>query len=153
MKQVSHSDIGRSVATRRMGGTRSTYWVALGIVVCSVGCVRRTITIETTPTGGTVFLNDEEIGQTPVSRDFTWYGDYDVVIRKDGHRTLGTNVEVFAPWYQIPPIDLFADVFWPGRIHDHRRFHFTLDDQSPTDADELIVRAVEMRARTLDEPD
>ena len=49
------------------------------------GCVRRTLMVRTEPEGARVFLNDYEVGTSPVSVDFTWYGDYDVIVRKDGY--------------------------------------------------------------------
>ncbi len=115
------------------------------------GCVRRTLTIETEPQGAVVFLNDEEIGPTPVSRDFTWYGDYDVVIRKENFQTVHTNIVAKAPWYQIPPLDFFFDVLWAGQIHDQHHHTFTLDPWVAPEHDELVGRALDLRERALSE--
>jgi hypothetical protein len=43
-----------------------------------LGCVERTISITSEPEGALVYLNDEEVGRTPVSVPFTFYGVYDV---------------------------------------------------------------------------
>ena len=127
----------------------------LGCGVISVpplgGCVRRTLTIATEPQGAIVFLNDQEIGPTPVSRDFTWYGDYEVAIRKEGFQTLNTNIVVKAPWYQVPPIDFVADVLWPAEIHDQHHHAFTLEPWVPPDHDQVVSQALELRERTLSE--
>ena len=48
------------------------------------GCVERELTINTNPSGAVVLLNDEEIGVSPVTVPFNWYGDYNVTIRKQG---------------------------------------------------------------------
>jgi hypothetical protein len=117
------------------------------------GCVRRTITINTEPTGAIVHLNDEEIGPTPVSRDFTWYGDYDVIIRKPGFQTLFTHVETPRPWYQVPPIDFFADCLWPGHIHDQHEAFFELTPKGEISPETVISNAEEARRRTLFETD
>jgi PEGA domain len=117
------------------------------------GCVRRTLTIETEPQGAIVVLNDQEIGTSPASIDFTWYGDYDVVLRKPGFQTLHTHTVVRTPWYQMPPIDFFFDVLWPGRIHDHRRAAFTLEPWVAPDPEEVVKRANELRKRALADPD
>ncbi len=119
------------------------------VAMTMIGCVRRTLTINTNPQGAIITLNDEEIGSTPVSRDFTWYGDYDVVIRKNGFETLHTNVVVNRPWYQIPPADVFADVFWPGRIHDEHHHAFTLEPRTPSDPNDILSRALELRDQAL----
>ena len=56
------------------------------IAVCLIaslflgGCVERKLTINTEPQGAVVFLNDEEIGTSPVTASFEWYGDYNVRI-------------------------------------------------------------------------
>ena len=117
--------------------------VILGML--NSGCVRRTLTIKTGPDGGLVFLNDEEVGFSPVSVDFTWYGDYDVVVRKPGYQTLKTHMEVRQPWYQVPPIDFFAEVVWAGRIHDQHEAEFALQPESLPEISELIDRAKAMR--------
>ncbi len=123
--------------------------VGLTAAVVLTGCVRRTLTIETEPQGAVVTLNDEQIGPTPVSRDFTWYGDYDVVIRKAGHQTLHTNIVVKPPWYQLPPFDFFADVLWPGELQDRHHHGFTLEAWVAPDHDELVERSLELRERAL----
>ena len=48
------------------------------------GCVERELTITTKPQGALVVLNDEEIGTSPVTVPFNWYGDYRVRISKSG---------------------------------------------------------------------
>jgi len=117
----------------------------------TAGCVRRTLTINTEPAGALVFLNDEEIGRSPVSTDFTWYGDYDVIIRHQGYETLGTHVNVPPPWYQLPPIDFVAEVLWPGHIVDARSYDFALAPAEPPDRETLIERAEALRDRALTE--
>ncbi len=122
---------------------------ALAVILPAVGCVRRTLTIETEPQGALVHLNDVEVGVSPVSTDFVWYGDYDVVVRKEGYQTRHTHWDVKPPWYQIPPIDFFADVLYPGRIHDQRRLELKLEPWSEPEQDQLLGRAREMRERTF----
>jgi hypothetical protein len=124
------------------------------VAACSqLGCVRRTLTIRTEPSGALVFLNDEEVGRSPVTTDFTWYGDYDVILRREGCQTLQTNVNVRAPWYQVPPIDFVAEVLWPGRIVDARTYDFQLAPAEPVERAELIERAEALRERALFEAD
>lgn len=123
--------------------------VAQFVLLMSPACVRRTIKITTEPPNARVFLNDQEIGRSEVTSDFLWYGDYDVTIRKEGYATLQTNWEIKAPWYQWVPVDFFAEVLWPGQIHDQRERHFILEPaQSPTQ-EELLQRAAETRDQAL----
>ena len=128
-------------------------WVLALLVSVGIagGCVRRTLTIQTEPAGALIFLNDEEIGRSPVTTDFTWYGDYDVIIRQPGYQTLQTHVEVRRPWYQVMPIDFAAEVLWPRHIVDAHTFDFSLTPAEPTDRAILIERAQALRERTLHE--
>ena len=114
------------------------------------GCVRRTMTITTEPPNALVYLNDQEVGRSAVTTDFIWYGDYDVLIRKKGYKTLKTHWDVKPPWYQIIPIDFVAEVLWPGQLHDRHDRHFVLSVAEVPDRDELIGRALETRKRALD---
>ncbi|MFQ5424389.1 MAG: PEGA domain-containing protein [Phycisphaerae bacterium] len=112
----------------------------------AAGCIERTVTINTEPSGATVFLNDQEIGQSPVKTAFTWYGDYDIIVRKSGYRTLRTNRRIRTPWYQLPGIDIVTENLIPFTIHDDRVLAtFALETQHyPTD-EALLEAADEMR--------
>jgi len=127
---------------------------ALLFALCTVcvlgGCVRRTLKITTEPPNALVFLNDQEVGRSAVTRDFIWYGDYNVVIRKEGYKTLKTNWDVKRPWYQIVPFDFFSEILWPGRIHDVHEKNFVLEEQQPVTSEELIERAQAAKERAGD---
>lgn len=113
------------------------------------GCVRRTMTITTEPPQALVFLNDQEVGRSEVNTDFLWYGDYEVVIRKEGYETLRTHWDVKPPWYQRVPFDFLAEVFWPGTVVDRRSRHFVLTEAKLPTSAELIERATELRREAL----
>ncbi len=112
------------------------------------GCLRRTITFNTEPQGAAITLNDEQIGTSPVSVDVNWYGDYDIVARKDGYQTLSTHQRIPAPWYDLPPFDLFAEIL-PIKIHDRHEVALALEEAKPVDRETLIGRAEEVRDQTL----
>lgn len=95
------------------------------------GCVERKLTINTNPSGAVVLLNDEEIGITPVTVPFNWYGDYNVTVRKPGYETLQTHKKLSAPWYDYFPFDFFAEILYPGRIIDNYEWSFDLAPQIP----------------------
>ncbi len=126
------------------------FFVTLAVLLAVIGCVRRTITISTEPPQALVFLNDQEIGRSTVTTDFLWYGDYDVIIRKEGYETLKTHWNVKAPWYQLIPLDFFSEVLWPGRIHDPHSRHFVLKSAELPTQEELISRAMKTRRRALE---
>ena len=111
------------------------------------------LTVTSEPEGALVYLNNQEVGRTPLTREFTWYGNFDVQLRKEGYATLKTNKHVTAPWWQWPPIDLFADVL-PMRLRDERAIAFTMQPATtqPNDPSILIDRATELRGQLESSP-
>lgn len=119
------------------------------LIFLPAGCVERTLTITSAPSGALVYVSAVEVGRTPVTMPFTWYGDYDVVLRLDGYETLKTHHEVKPPIYEVPPLDLLSELA-PWTYHVERSAHFELTKSAePADAD-LLKRAEELRARELE---
>jgi hypothetical protein len=124
----------------------------LGLLIAAFsGCVERTLTINTEPKGALVYLNDKEVGRTPVTIPFEWYGDYDVILRKEGYEPLKTHSKVNSPWYEYIPIDIFSELLYPGTIHDDRILEYELKAAEPTNQQELSARALDMRAQAQGE--
>lgn len=117
--------------------------VILTSVLVLTGCVERRLTINTQPQGAIVFLNDEEIGVSPVTVSFEWYGDYNVRINKEGYETLKTHRKLKAPWYDGFPFDFFA-MLSPKRTVDTYEWTFELAPQKQPTRDELIQKAEEL---------
>lgn len=121
--------------------------VILILFASLVGCAtKRTITINTEPEGALVYLNDQEVGRTPLTRDFTRYGTYDVQIRKEGYETLDTTTQVVAPPWYWPPFDLFSELIG---VTDHRDRTFKLEPASTQPADQTIMisRALDLQSK------
>ena len=115
-----------------------------------MGCIERTVSINTEPAGATVFLNDEEVGKSPVKVPFTWYGDYDIIVRKPGFKTLKTNQRFRAPWYQYPIIDIFAECLVPYTIHDDRAAPtYVMEKATAPDRKTLLESAEGLRQEAL----
>lgn len=112
------------------------------------GCVQRTMSIESNPPGALVYMNDQELGRTPLKRDFTWYGTYDVQVRMEGYETLSTKQKVIAPLWQWPPFDLVAEL-WPGHLKDERHFSYTLKPATTQQAniDNMLARSNELKVK------
>ncbi len=124
----------------------------LRVVLCLVaillaGCVDRTLTINTEPQGAVVVLNDQEIGVSPVTVPFNWYGDYWVRAGKDGYETLDTHRKLKSPLYDHPPLDFFAQVLWPGRIVDAYEWTFDLTPKEYPARGELIEQGQSLRTQ------
>ena len=117
--------------------------LVFSILTC--GCIERELKIDTTPDGAMVELNDEQIGQTPVTVSFNWYGDYYVRLTKDGYETLSTHRNLKAPWYDHFPFDFFVGVLWPDRIVDSHEWTFELEEKKEITRDELLQKADELQ--------
>jgi hypothetical protein len=106
------------------------------------------MTIKSDPPGALVYFNDQELGRTPFKRDFIWYGDYQVEVRKEGYHALKTHQGIKGPWWQIVPIDLFAELI-PAKLTDHHELSYQLKplDETAVNSEELVTRAEELRGQ------
>lgn len=118
------------------------------IVLCSGGCVERLIKVTSSPPGATVWLNDQEVGSTPLSVPFTWYGKYSVAIRKDGYESIISSRETETPLYQWPVLDFFAECILPWNFVDEHDWHYDLSELTEVDQNRLIIRAERMRIQS-----
>jgi hypothetical protein len=118
---------------------------SLLVLIALAGCVERKLKINTKPQGALVTLNDEEIGESPVTVNFNWYGDYCVRISKEGYETLNTHRELKGPWYDHFPFDFFAQIVNPNRIIDSYEWTFELSSKRQISRDELIQNAQELK--------
>ena len=109
------------------------------------GCVSRRLTVVSNPPGAMALLDGREIGYTPASADFIWYGTRQVTLIKDGYETKTDLVTVPAPWYQWPVIEFFSDNFLPHRVTDRRVFNFDLQPKQMIPDEELRSRAMQLR--------
>jgi len=119
--------------------------VGLTIIVIASGCVERQLTIKTRPQGALVTLNDEEIGASPVTVSFNWYGDYNVRISKEGYETLKTHRRLKRPWYDRAPFDFFAGCLNPKRIVNSYEWMFELKEKQEPERQQLIEDARQLK--------
>jgi hypothetical protein len=119
--------------------------IALLVCVFLGGCVRRRMTIRSNPPGALVYIDDYEIGTTPISTNFTYYGERKIRLVKDGFETLTVMQPVRPPWYQYPVIDFFAENVVPGEIRDTRVLDFQMSPQMMVPTDQLLSRAEDLR--------
>lgn len=132
---------------------RETAWQLTGLV-CALalllllpGCVRRRLTVRSNPPGATVYVDDQEIGQTPVSSSFTYYGTRKVQLVREGHDTVTVKEKIEAPWYQYVPFDFVAENLWPYEIRDERVLDFELVPQQNIDPNTVVERGQTLRTQ------
>jgi hypothetical protein len=109
------------------------------------GCVRRRMMIRSNPPGATVYVDDYEIGKTPVAHHFNYYGTRKIRLVKDGFETRVVMQRIRAPWYEIPPLDLASENLVPGELRDTRTLCYQLTPQTLVPPERLISRAESLR--------
>ncbi|GAB6164278.1 hypothetical protein JCM19992_02780 [Thermostilla marina] len=132
----------RTIAFRRR--------LAAGLLIALVltGCVRRRMLIRSNPPGAMVYVDDYQIGTTPVAHDFTYYGTRKIKLVKDGYQTLTVYQNIPAPWYEVPGIDFFAENLVPQTIYDRHTLEYQLTPQLVTPTDALLDRGETLRQST-----
>jgi len=108
--------------------------------------------IRTNPPGALVYVDDNEVGLTPVAVSPIYYGSRKIRLVKDGCETLTLIQSVPAPWYEVPPLDFFAENLVPGKIRDVRTFDYQLQPQGVVPSDQLLTRAENLRHGTQTMP-
>ncbi|MFN9131391.1 MAG: PEGA domain-containing protein [Phycisphaerales bacterium] len=149
-----------SVGNRMKFGVRSSaaalvalYGVlTLGLSGCSGGGHQRTIAITSEPAGATVWLNDVEIGRTPVESTFRFYGTYDVRLSLAGYEPVLSGRTANPPPHEWVGLDLVTAGL---PLKDRHEWHFVLQpvaesvDKAGAEA-ALRERAVELRAKAAE---
>jgi hypothetical protein len=115
------------------------------ICICQCGCVQRRLTIRSNPPGALVYVDDYQIGTTPCSTDFVYYGKSKVRLVLSGYETLTVIQPIPTPWYQYPGLDFFSENLVPGEIRDERVVEYTLQPQVIVPSLQLLSRANNLR--------
>ena len=119
--------------------------VILLIAPALCGCVRRKMTVISNPPGAAVYLDGKDIGRTPLSTNFDYYGKREFRIVKQGYETQTELKSVRAPWYQWIGFDFASEVLLPGKLTDHKFYEFDLQPERATLGSEIVVRAEDFR--------
>lgn len=122
-------------------------WLLVGVVMAAGnGCMRRRMTVRSNPPGARVFVDKQEIGVTPASASFTYYGTREIQLVKDGFETLTVQENFQAPWYEYPPLDFVTENLWPTETRDERVLEFQLIPQQKVPQELILERAQQLRA-------
>lgn len=115
-------------------------------LLAACGRQTRTLEVTSTPPGAIVWVNDVELGRTPVETDFLHYGTYDVRLRLEGFEPVVTSRDADAPLGEVPPFDLFAAAV-PGDRVTRIAWHFDLVPLAERTDPALAERQLLERAR------
>jgi hypothetical protein len=116
------------------------------------GCVERRYTIRTNPPGALVIANDEEIGASPVSRSFTYYGDRKLKLMLDGYETQTVIQPIDSPWWDNYLTEFFTENLIPYTFRDEREFTYQLAPKSEPNVDELLKNGQTLRSQAQSPP-
>ena len=116
------------------------------------GCVRRRLNVRTNPPGALVYVDNQQIGTTPCSVDFTYYGTREIRLIKPGFETLTVNQPIPTPWYEFPPLDFVSENLVATKIRDNRTVTYDLAPQVIVPTQQLVDRANQLRQDTLQYP-
>ncbi|HEV3416738.1 MAG TPA: PEGA domain-containing protein [Pirellulales bacterium] len=119
--------------------------VTLSLLAAQSGCVERRLTVRSNPPGAQLYVDDYEIGTTPVAVDFTYYGTRKIRLVKDGYETAVINQPIPAPWYQYFPADFVTENLVPGHIRDERVVTYQMQPAVQVPPDQLVTRAEALR--------
>lgn len=111
----------------------------------ATGCLRRRLTIRSNPPGAQVFVDDQEVGTTPCSAAFVYYGTRKVTVMKDGYKTETVFQKLNPPWYEIAPLDFVSENLVPTEIRDERIVDIELSPEQIVPQQKLLDRAQSLR--------
>jgi hypothetical protein len=109
------------------------------------GCVERRYTVRTNPPGALLVANDEEIGATPTSRSFTYYGDRKFKLMLDGHETQTVIQPIKAPWWDNYLTEFFTENLIPYTFRDEREYVYQMSPKSEPNVDTLLENGQGLR--------
>jgi hypothetical protein len=119
--------------------------LGLATLGLAVGCVQRRMTIRSNPPGALVYVDDYQIGTTPVSTDFIYYGTRKIRLVKDGYETLTVRQPFPIPWYEIFPLDFVTENLWPWEIRDERIVDLAMSNTVAIPPESVVARAEQAR--------
>jgi hypothetical protein len=118
--------------------------LSAGLCLALAGCVKRTMRITSDPSGALVWVNDREVGRTPVDVGFVYYGTYDVRLIKERFEPLLTFGEAKPPLWDNVPLDLAAELL-PFELHSNVHWHYVLEPRDDS-REALIERGEDLRS-------
>jgi hypothetical protein len=119
--------------------------LVVGIAMAATGCVQRRMTIRSNPPGALVYVDDYQLGTTPVSHDFVYYGTRKIRLVKDGYETLTVRQPFPVPWYEIFPLDFVTENLIPWEVRDERVVELAMQPASSMPPELVVARAEQVR--------
>jgi hypothetical protein len=103
------------------------------------------LTVRTHPPGAQVFVDDQEIGTTPCSASFVYYGTRKITVMKDGYKTETLWQKLDPPWYELPVAEFVSENLVARELRDERIIDVQLIPQEIVPPERLRDRAQSLR--------
>ena len=142
------SDAAKRCALRRLAALLS-----VGAALVAAGCsTRRTLTIDSVPTGARVWVDGRLRGTTPVAIDFVHYATFAVRLEHEGYASLAQDVGVRSEIDGYPVVDLPFELLVPSKRWTWSAHLVPLPSApQPSEMDAALGRAHALRERTYRE--
>ncbi len=92
-----------------------------------------------------MYVDDYQLGTTPVSHDFVYYGTRKIKLVKDGYETLTVRQPFPLPWYQYFPLDFVTENIIPWEVRDERVVDLAMVPAASTPPESVVARAEQAR--------
>jgi hypothetical protein len=143
--------------------TFAVLFIALFALAACSGCfkkyvnkeygVERSIWVDSDPRGARVFIDNEEVGKTPLeNHKFIHYGTRRITVMAPGYKTISTYERIGAPIYEWFPIDFFFELLLPVKVEDQHKFLYILEPEPELNVQEFIKQAQEFRDKEREQP-
>lgn len=114
-------------------------------MACSAGCVQRRLVIKSQPEGALVTVDNQVVGQTPLSVPFVYSGTRQIRLEREGYQTVNVKERFRPKWYDTFPLSFFSNNFAMREIRDTRVLDFRLEPKANVEENQLLNRANELR--------
>ncbi|MDP1562292.1 MAG: PEGA domain-containing protein [Pirellulaceae bacterium] len=125
------------------------FMLGLAGLLLQSGCARRQMQINSFPEGAAVSVDHQPVGYTPVAVPFHYNGTREILIEKDGFKTVRVKQPISGPWYFSAPFSFFTDNFATREVRDSQRFNFQLEPVGQINDQQLTDRAENLRGQVL----
>lgn len=90
-------------------------------------------------------VDNQQIGLTPVSIPYTYFGTREIKLEKDGFKTIKVQHRFDPQWYETFPVSLISENFAGREIRDERALDFYLEPKIQVQENDLLQRANDLR--------
>src|SRR6476620_5351559 len=149
MRVVAQTILNSGLSRRTFGSLLTSVVLVVTIALPAYATVRRRLNVNSNPQGALVYVDNQQVGVTPCSVDFTYYGTREIRLIKPGFETLTVNQPIPTPWYEYVGLDFISENLVTTKIRDNRTVNYNLAPQLLVPTQELIDRGNQLRQDTL----